>query len=51
MFGFGKEMYVITLTPAQHRLLIQGLLRFRNKVLANNLPDEDISELLIRLMK
>ena len=51
MFGFGKDKYVITLTSEQHRLLIQGLLRFRNKVLANNLPDEDISELLIRLMK
>lgn len=51
MFGFGKDKYVITLTPAQHRLLIQGLLRFRNKVLASHLPDKDISELLIRLMK
>lgn len=51
MFSFGKDKYVITLTAAQHRLLIQGLLRFRNKVLASHLPDEDISELLIQLMK
>lgn len=51
MFGFGKDKYVIILNPAQHRLLIQGLLHFQNKVLASHLPDEDISELLIQLMK
>ena len=51
MFGFGKDRYVIELTPAQLRLLIQGLLCFRNKVLANNLPTDDINELLLRLMK
>ena len=39
------------LTGSERRLLTYAMLSFRNKLLVDGKPTEDVNELLIRLMK
>ena len=41
----------LTLNSTERRLLIQGLLSFRNKVMARGIDTVDIDRILIRIMK
>lgn len=40
----------ITLTDFEHRLLINALIDYRNKLLDANKPTEDVNELLIKVI-
>lgn len=51
MFGRRKRDRVLVLCAAERRLLTTALLSFRNKLLADGKPTEDVNELLTRLMK
>ena len=42
---------VLTLTTAEHRLMIQGLIQWRNKLLAQGRYTDAVDELLIKLQK
>jgi len=47
-----KKMKVyLTLNATERRLLIHGLLSFRNKVLARGIDTIDIERILMRIMK
>lgn len=46
-----KNKIYLTLNAAERRLLIQGLLSFRNKVIARGIDTVDIDRILIRIMK
>ena len=51
MFGRRKRDRVMVLCASERRLLTTAMLVFRNKLLADGKPTEDVNELLIRLMK
>lgn len=51
MFGRRKRDRVLELCAGERRLLTTALLSFRNKLLVDGKPTEDVNELLIRLMK
>ena len=51
MFGRMKRDRVLELCAGERRLLTTALLAFRNKLLADGKPTEDVNELLVRLMK
>ena len=40
----------ITLTDFEHRVLINALVDYRNKLLESNKPIEDVNELLVRVI-
>jgi len=40
---------VLTLTIAEHRMMIRGLLQFRNKLIAQGRYTDAVDELLIKL--
>ena len=42
---------VLTLTTPEHRLMIHGLLRWRNKLLAQGRYTDAVDELIIKLQK
>ena len=42
---------VLALTTAEHRLMIRGLLQFRNKLIDQGRYTDAIDELLIKLQK
>ena len=42
---------VLALCAGERRLLVKALVPFRNKLIANGKPTEDINELLIRLLR
>ena len=46
-----KNKVYLTLNAAERRLLIQGLLTFRNKVIARGIDTVDIDRILMRIMK
>ena len=46
-----KNKVYLTLNVAERRLLIQGLLSFRNKVIAKGIDTVDIDRVLMRIMK
>ena len=46
-----KNKVYLTLNTAERRLLIQGLLSFRNKVIARGIDSVDIDRLLRMLVK
>jgi hypothetical protein len=45
-----RKVY-LTLTPAERRLLIQGLIFFRNKVIARGIDTIDIDRLLKKALR
>lgn len=51
MFGRKCEKRMLELTPEELRFVRNVMLRFRNKLVAQNKPTEDVDELLFRLMK
>ncbi len=51
MFGRKKRDRILELCADERRLLRNAMLAFRNKLLAADKPTEDVSELLLRLMK
>ena len=46
-----KKKVKLLLTGSERRLLTYAMLSFRNKLLVDGKPTEDVNELLIRLMK
>ena len=46
-----KNKVYVTLSPAERRLMITAMISFRNKLIATDLPTEDVNTLLLRLMK
>lgn len=46
-----KNKIYLTLNAAERRLLIRGLLSFRNKVIARGIDTVDIDRILMRIMK
>ena len=46
-----KNKVYLTLNTAERRLLIQGLLSFRNKVMARGIDTVDIDRILMRITK
>lgn len=44
-----KNKVYLTMNAAERRLLIQGLLSFRNRVLARGIDTVDIDRLLIKI--
>lgn len=42
---------VLTLTPTEHRLMVRGLLQWRNKLLAQGRYTDAVDELMVRLQK
>ena len=46
-----KNKFYLTLNSAERRLLIQGLLTFRNKVIARGIDTVDIDRILMKIMK
>lgn len=50
MFEYRRNR-VLALYAGERRLLTTALLSFRNKLIASGRPTEDISELLVRLLR
>ena len=50
MFKRKNKVYV-TLSPAEKRLMITAMIAFRNKLIAADLPTEDVYTLLLHIMK
>jgi len=51
MFGRKRENRILEFTSEELRFVRYAMLRFRNKLVAQGKPTEDVDELLIRLMK
>lgn len=51
MFRHRAEKRIVELSPEQVRLAKHALLGFRNKLLAQGKPTEDVNELLLKIMK
>lgn len=51
MFGRKSENRILEFTPEELRFVRYAMLRFRNKLVTQGKPTEDVDELLIRLMK
>ena len=45
-----KNLRVLELNAAERRLFILAMMRFRNKLTAQNRPSEDVNELLLRVL-
>ena len=45
------EDRVITLDDFEHRLMIAGIVQYRNDVRKRNLPTEDVNALLLKLIQ
>ncbi|MBQ6481257.1 MAG: hypothetical protein IJI45_09080 [Anaerolineaceae bacterium] len=50
MFRRKKNMRVLELSADEKRLLIQAMINFRNKLIIQNKPTEDLNEILLRLL-
>ena len=46
-----KKYYYVNLTKEELKILREGMIWFRNQVIREGGPTEDIDELLIRIMK
>ena len=46
-----KKYYYVNLTQEELKILREGMIWFRNQVIREGGPTEDIDELLIRIMK
>ena len=46
-----KEKYILTLTPAEARFLRDAMLWFRNRVIREGKPTEDIDRILLKIMQ
>ncbi len=50
MFKRRNYLRVLSLTVDEKRLLVQAMIRFRNKLVALNKPTEDVNDILLRLL-
>ena len=50
MFKKRKNRVYLTLSPAERKLMIQGLMSFRSKVIATGIDTVDIDRLLEKLI-
>ncbi len=50
MFRRKKNLRVLELSDAEKRLLIKAMIHFRNKLIVQNKPTEDVNEILLRLL-
>ncbi len=46
-----RESVAIILEPFEHNLLINGLNEFRNLLIEDELPTEDVDDLLLKLIE
>lgn len=46
-----KNKVYVTLSPAERQLMITAMISFRNKLIAADLPTEDVNAILLRIMK
>ena len=51
MFFHREKKYYVTLNDRELRLAKYALLQFRNKLLAEGKPAEDVNDLLLKLWK
>ena len=51
MFRRKKDKRMVELNPEELRLAKHALLEFRNKLIAEGKPTEDVNELLLKIMK
>lgn len=51
MFRRKKDKRIVELNPEELRLAKHALLEFRNKLIAEGKPTEDVNELLLKIMK
>lgn len=51
MFFHREKRYYVTLSDRELRLAKYALLQFRNKLLVEGKPAEDVNELLLKLWK
>lgn len=51
MFRRKKDKRIVELNPEAFRLAKHALLEFRNKLIAEGKPTEDVNELLLKIMK
>ena len=51
MFRRKNDKRIVELNPEELRLAKYALLRFRNKLVAQGKPTEDVNELLLKIMK
>lgn len=51
MFRRKKDKRIVELNPEELRLAKYALLGFRNKLVAQGKPTEDLNELLLKIMK
>lgn len=51
MFRRKKDKRIVKLNPEELRLAKYALLGFRNKLVAQGKPTEDVNELLLKIMK
>lgn len=51
MFRRKAEKRMVELSPNEARLMREALLAFRNKLLSAGKPAEDVSELIIKVMR
>lgn len=45
-----KELRIVTLDDFEQRLMVNGLNDFRNELLREDLPTEDVDELLLKVI-
>ena len=45
-----EEKRVLAIDDFEHRLLVNGLINFRNDIIRNEKPTEDIDELLLKVI-
>ena len=51
MFRRKNDKRIVELNPEELRLAKRALLEFRNKLIAEGKPTEDVNELLLKIMK
>ena len=51
VFRRKKDKRIVELNPEELRLAKHALLEFRNKLIAEGKPTEDVNELLLKIMK
>lgn len=51
MFRRKNDKRIVELNPEELRLAKHALLEFRNKLIAESKPTEDVNELLLKIMK
>ena len=45
-----EEKRIVELTPFEYRLLVNGMASFRNSLLWENKPTEDVNDLILKII-